>query len=331
MKKVTILAFDSAPSTTITGPFDVFQFAFDGDSTDLAAVGTPSSFFEVEIVSPDGATVECANRVSIAPHRAMQEVEDPDLIIVAGVWDVEAVLAKQQEALVWLQEQYKRGAHIAAACTGSFVLAATGLLDGKDATTHWSAADVFRQLFPKVNLKPERLITDVGGLYCSGAFTACIDLSLYLVAKYAGYDVAAKSAKILVHDIGRVSQTPYSSFNFQRNHTDDSILQVQRKLEKNYTEDIDIDKLAQEFGMSRRTFERRFKTATGDTPLLYLQRVRVEVAKQLLEEKNSSFDEVSYEVGYENSSFFSKIFVKHTGLRPGEYRLKFQRHWNFRA
>lgn len=327
MKKVTILAFDSAPSTTITGPLDVFSFA--GGSANLIAEESPEPNFDVQIASPDGSPVHCANRVSIAAHLAMHKVTDPDLIVIAGVWDIEGVLSQQKKAFDWLRKQYDRGAHIASMCTGSFVLAATGLLDGKDATTHWGAADVFRQLFPKVHLKPERLITDAGGLYCAGAFTACYDLSLYLVAKYVGYNVAAESAKTLIHDIGRISQTPYSSFNFQRNHTDGSILQTQRKLEKNYSAEADIDKLAQEVGMSRRTFERRFKTATGDTCLLYLQKVRVEAAKQILEEKNNSFDEVSYEVGYENSSFFRKIFNKHTGLRPSEYRNKFQRKWNF--
>ena len=329
MIKVTILAFDTAPATTITGPMDVFQLA--GVTANFAAGELPVPLFDVEIVSPDGASIKCANRITIAPHRAMHEVEDPDLIIIAGVWELENVLSRQQEALAWLQKQYKRGAQIAGLCTGAFVLAATGLLDGKDATTHWIAADIFRQLFPEVNLRPERLITDAGGLYCSGAFTACFDLSLYLVAKLVGYDVAAKSAKTLVYDIGRVSQTPYSPFNFQRNHQDDIILASQRQLEKKYTENIDIDVVAQESGMSRRTFERRFKTATGDSPLLYLQRVRVEAAKQILEEKNSSFDEISYEVGYENSSFFRKVFVKHTGLLPGEYRVKFRRSWNLRT
>lgn len=327
MKKVTILAFDSAPSTTITGPLDVFSFA--GGSANLIAEESPDPHFQVQIASPDGAPVHCANRVSIASHLAMQEVEDPDLIVIGGVWDVESVLSQQQKAFDWLREQHERGAHIASMCTGSFVLAATGLLDGKEATTHWGAAEVFRQLFPKVKLKPEKLIVDAGGLYSAGAFTACYDLSLYLVAKYVGYHVAAETAKTLIHDIGRITQTPYSSFNFQRNHTDDSIQETQRKLEKNYSEDVDIDNLAQETGMSRRTFERRFKTATGDTCLLYLQKVRVEVAKQILEEKNSSFDEISYEVGYENSSYFRKIFQKHTGLRPTEYRNKFQRKWNF--
>ena len=329
MKKVTILAFDSAPSTTITGPLDVFSFA--GGSANLIAEESPDPNFVVQVASPDGSPVQCANQVSIAAHKAMHDVEDPDLIVLAGLWDIEGVLSTHHKAFDWLRMQYDRGAHIATMCTGSFVLAATGLLDGKDATTHWGAADVFRQLFPKVNLKPEQLIVDNGDLYCAGAFTACYDLSLYLVAKYVGYNVAAESAKTLIHDIGRISQTPYSSFNFQRNHTDDSILQMQRKLEKEYSDDFDIDNLAHEAGMSRRTFERRFKTATGDTCMQYLQKVRVEVAKQILEEKKSSFDEVSYEVGYKNSSFFRKIFNKHTGLRPSEYRNKFQRKWDFQT
>lgn len=327
MKTVTILAFDSAPSTTITGPLDVFSFA--GISANLIAEESPAPNFKVQIATPDGSPVKCANRVTIEAHLAIHDVHDQDLIVIAGLWDVESVLSKQRESIEWLREQYAEGAHIASMCAGSFVLAATGLLDGKDATTHWGAADVFRQLFPKVNLKPERLITDAGGLYCAGAFTACYDLSLYLVAKYVGYDVAAKSAKTLIHDIGRISQTPYSTFNFQRNHTDDSVLHIQQKLEQNYGDSFDVETLAQEAGMSRRTFERRFKAATGDTCLLYLQKVRVEVAKQVLEEKKCSFDEVCYQVGYENSSFFRKIFSKHTGLSPTEYRNKFQRKWSF--
>ena len=329
MKKVTILAFNSAPSTTITGPLDVFSFA--GNSANLIAEESPEPNFTVQIATPDGGPVQCANGVSITSHLALDEVEEQDLLVLAGVWDVEGVLSSQQKAIQWIAGQYEQGVHVASMCTGSFILAATGLLDGKEATTHWGAAEVFRQLYPKVQLKPEKLITDAGGLYCAGAFTACYDLSLYLVAKYVGYNVAAESAKTLIHDIGRISQTPYSSFNFQRNHTDDSILQTQRKLEKHYADAFDIDSLASEAGMSRRTFERRFKSATGDTCKAYLQKVRVEAAKQLLEEKNSTFDEVSFDVGYENASYFRKVFSKHTGLRPTEYRNKFQRKWQFQA
>ena len=306
-------------------------FLLGGDEHAISSEELPGSRFQVEIVNPDGSPIHCANGLTISPHKSIHEAQDAQLIIVSGLWDVENVLANHQETIRWLAEQYQKGVNIASICTGAFVLAATGLLDGKDATTHWSAADVFRQLFPQVNLRPERLITDVGDLFCAGAFSACFDLSLYLVAKLAGYDMAARTAKMLIHDIGRVAQTPYFTFNYQRNHNDSSILQVQKKIEQAFSHQIDFNELSSQSGMSKRTLERRFKTATGDTPLKYLQRVRVEAAKKKLEETNSSFDEISYEVGYEDSSFFRKIFIKQTSLQPREYRLKFKRNWTFRA
>lgn len=328
MKKITILAFDSAPATTITGPMDVFQFA---GRFFNAASGVPAApLFEVEVVTPTGSPVQCSNNIAISPHRAMSEVTETDIILISAVWDIETTLVRQKKAIRWLQDHYGRGANIAGLCTGAFILAATGLLNGKDATTHWGVTDLFNQLYPEVNLKPERLITDAGDLFCSGAFNACLDLALYLVAKFVGYEVAVQSSKALIHDIGRVSQTPYMCFNFQKNHNDEPIMKAQRLMEKEFNTPFDIERLAQQNGMSRRNFERRFKNATGDTPLGYLQRVRVEEAKKILETEDKSFDEISYRVGYEDSSFFRKIFIKHAGLRPGEYRTKFQRAWDFR-
>ncbi len=329
MKKVTILAFDTAPATTITAPMDVFQFA--GRFFNAATGEATKPLFEVEVVTPDGSPVKCANEISISAHRSMNEVNKTDIILISAVWDIETTLVKQKKAIQWLQDHYKQGVNIAGLCTGSFILAATELLNGKDATTHWGVSDVFMQLYPQVNLKPERLITDAGDLFCSGAFNACTDLALYLVAKFVGYEVAIQSAKALIHDIGRISQAPYTCFNFQKNHKDEAILETQRIIENEFQKTVDIDQLAQQNGMSRRNFERRFKNATGDTPLLYLQRVRVEEAKKILETETKSFDEVCYQVGYEDSSFFRKIFIKHTGLRPAEYRTKFQRTWDFRA
>lgn len=329
MKKITILAFDSAPATTITAPMDVFQFA--GRFFNVANGEPTAPLFNVEVVTPDGSPAHCANNILISPHRAMDEVSETDIILISAVWDIETTLVKQKKAISWLQDHYSRGANIAGLCTGAFILAATELLDGKDATTHWGVTDIFKQLYPKVNLKPERLITDAGDLFCSGAFTACIDLALYLVAKFVGHEIAIQSAKAIIHDIGRVSQAPYSCFNFQKNHNDEPVLKTQRLLEKNYHTNVDIEQLAQQNGMSRRNFERRFKNATGDTPLIYLQRARVEEAKKILEAENKSFDEISYQVGYEDSSFFRKIFIKHTGLRPTEYRTKFKRTWDFRT
>jgi len=329
MNKITILALNTASATTITAPMDVFQAP--ERFFDKVSGAKNTHHFEVEVVSPDGKPVVCANQLSIAPHRAMDEVTNTDLIIIPAVWDIEATITGHKHVVSWLQEKSNNGIKIAAICTGVFLLAETGLLDNKEATTHWGVTDMFSDLYPNVNLRPERLFTDAGDLFCCGAFSACIDLSLYLVAKFSGYEMAIKSSKMLVYDIGRISQSPYVCFNFQRNHTDEAILQIQYRLEKEFSNNICINDLVQDHGMSRRTLERRFKNATGDTPLLYLQRVRVEEAKKVLEISNDTIDEISYKVGYEDCSFFRKVFKKNTGLLPGQYRSKFKRVWDFRS
>jgi transcriptional regulator GlxA family with amidase domain len=184
-------------------------------------------------------------------------------------------------------------------------LAETGLLDGKTATTHWGFADQFRKRYPRIELKT--------------------DLSLYLVEKYCGQEVALQSSKSIVADIGRTTQAPYAIFEFQKDHQDQRILSVQQWIEDHFAQNFNYDQLAHTCAMSRRTFERRFKTATGDTPLIYQQRIRVEAAKRILENGDQSFDEITYAVGYEDSSSFRKLFLKQTGLRPSEYRKKFRR------
>ncbi len=329
MKNITILALDEASATSITGPIDVFNVT--GTLWNMVQGIQPSPCFNVKIVTLTGEPVTCMHGVTIEAHGSIADVTDTDLIIISSVVNIEATLSKQTEIVPWLQKQYANGAQIAAICTGVFILAATGLLDGKDATTHWGVSQEFKQLYPKVNLKPERLFTDANDIYCSGSYSSCIDLSIYLVEKFCGREIAVQTAKILLHDINRISQTPYSSFNFQRNHTDEPVLHAQRHMEKKFAKQIDIERLAKDQGMGRRTFERRFKAATGDTPNHYIQRVRVEKAKRILESEQKNLDEVSYQVGYEDSGFFRKVFVKHTGLKPGEYRMKFQRAMDFQA
>jgi transcriptional regulator GlxA family with amidase domain len=259
------------------------------------------------------------------PDAAIYDVQDADLIVVSSILDIDKTLRVQGEVIDWLKDRYRRGSHIATICTGAFVLAETGLLDGKTATTHWGFADQFQKRYPRIELKPERLITDEGDLFCSGGYNAGIDLSLYLVEKYCGHEVALQSSKSIIADIGRTTQAPYAIFQFQKDHRDNQILGVQKWIENNFAQAFNYDKLARNHGMSRRTFERRFKTATGDTPLTYQQRIRVEAAKRLLEDGNRSFDEITYQVGYEDSSSFRKVFLKQTGLRPTEYQKKFQR------
>ncbi len=325
MKHVTIVALEGGSATTLTGPMDVFSLA--GVLWNKVHGLDIAKLFEVEVVTPDGAPIICNNGFPIHPHRSMTDVKKSDLVVVGALFNIENTLAGIGGAVVpWLCKQYSQGAHLAGICTGSFVLARTGLLNGKEATTHWAVAEEFRQLYPEVMLKPEKLITDSGDIFCSGGMSSCIDLAMYLVEKYYGHRLGVECAKSLAHDIARDNtQQPYTPFRFQRNHSDEAVLHCQHFFEKSFQESIDLDKVAQKSGMGRRTLERRFKTATGDTPLAYLQRVRVEKAKSILESESKNFDEISYQVGYEDSSFFRKVFVKHTGLRPSEYRSKFQR------
>ncbi len=322
MKKIVILALHNAGASTITGPMDSFHLA--GVLWNYLNGEASEPLFEVKIVSVDGGPVNCLNRLLINPHAALENETDADLILISSILDIDKTLKYESAAIPWLKAQYQQGTALASVCTGAFVLAETGLLNGKTATTHWGYVDEFKQRYPQVDLKPERLITDEGDLYCSGASNACLDLSMYLIEQYCGHDVAVQCAKGFLLDLGRFSQAPYSSIlNFQKRHADEAILRAQNWIETHSEVGFSIGELAEKHHMSRRTFERRFKSATGDTPLLYLQRVRIEAAKKLLEANTQTFDEISYAVGYSESNFFRKVFKKHTNLTPNEYRAKF--------
>ena len=322
IKNVVILAFDYVVASTVTAPLDVFYQA--GVLWNFLCESDVTPFFRVSVASTDGQPVKCMGGISIAPHLSMHEVVSPDLIVVSGGANIEKTLARHPEAVDWLRARHDGGCYLASICSGAFLLAETGLLDGKTATTHWGFARLFNQRYPNVHLKPKRLITDEGDLFCSGGVYSGVDLSIYLVEKFCGHETAVKCAKSIVYDYIRDSQAPFAAHLFPKNHRDEKVLAVQEYIENRYNSDkFDYHRIAADFGFSRRTLIRRFKAATGETPLHYLQRFRVEIAKTLLEQRHHSFDEVAYQVGYEDSSFFRKVFVQHTGLRPREYRSKF--------
>ena len=323
MKSVTVLAMQNTMAATVTSPMDVFYQAgvmwnfFNGKAV------TP--YFDVSLVTVTGKPFRCLNGVRLVPDGSIHDVRKTDLIVVSSILDIDKVLKGQGEVIDWLKAMHRQGSHIATICSGVFVLAETGLLDGKTATTHWGFAEQFKKRYPQIELKLERLITDKGSLFCAGGYNAGIDLSLYLVEKYCGHEVAPQSSKSMISDIGRTTQAPYCMFQFRKDHSDDQILSIQEWIENNFDKNFDYESLAGKSRMSRRTMERRFKNATGETPLTYQQSIRVEVAKRLLENESRSFDEITYQVGYEDSSTFRKIFSKQTGLVPTEYRKKFQR------
>lgn len=322
MKRVTILALNHAVTSSVMGTMDIFCQV--GVTYNLVTGIAPEPRFDVEIVSLDGLPVVGFNQTRINPHRSAAEVEETDLIVIGSFLDFET-LSSCRAGIPWLRQHFERGATIASICSGAFFLAETGLLDGKRAATHWGLADDFRRRYPRVRLDPDLVVADEGRLLSSGACSSYIDLAVYLIERYCGSAVALQASKAMLHDFSRASQTPYCVYLPRRDHGDDQILSIQARMEKDFARDFDLDLLARDNGMSRRTFERRFKSATGETPLVYVQRIRVEAAKQLLESGRRTCDEVAYRVGYEDSGFFRRLFVKFTGLRPSDYQTKFRR------
>jgi transcriptional regulator GlxA family with amidase domain len=282
-------------------------------------------FFDVMIASADGGPIPCLNKVRIEPHCGIASIEKTDLLVIASATYIEEILEKNPELVPWIKRLYDQGAHVASVCTGVFLLAETGLLDGKSATLHWGFTEMFRRRYPQVELRPERMFIDHGRLYCSAGVNAGMDLSLYLVEKFCGRTAAVESAKTMILDLGRVSQTPYRCYLFSKDHGDPVVLEVQEWIEGHIDRSIDYGRLAESFRMSRRSLERRFKQATGETPLAYLQHLRVEAAKRLLEEGRQTFNEITYRVGYDDIPFFRKLFVRLAGLRPREYQQRFTR------
>lgn len=255
----------------------------------------------------------------------LQKIKVTDLLIIPSVSYDDTLIEDNAELITWIKEQYKTGAEIATICSGAFLLAATGLIDGKACSTHWNVAANFRRLFPDIHLEIDKLITVERGIYTNGGAYSFLNLILFLVEKYFGRETAIYCSKIFQIDMERTSQSPFLIFQTQKNHGDELIRQAQTYIEENLAEKISFEKLASKLATSRRNFDRRFIKATGNTPLEYLQRVKVEVAKSILEKGRKSIFEVMYEIGYSDDKAFREVFKKITGLSPLEYRAKYNK------
>lgn len=225
----------------------------------------------------------------------------------------------------WLARQSERSTLIASNCTGAFLLAESGLLNGREATTHWGYSDQFRQRYPDVLCHPEKLITVDGPIACAGGGMARWDLGVHLVERYAGVKVARELAKAFVIDAGRTSQAPYSALQARRYHTDAPILRLQKWLHGHFDHPVSLKIMCEISNLTERFLIRRFKTATGDGPTNYLQLLRIESARHGLETTQQSVEQITQSVGYEDVSSFSRLFRKQTGLSPGAYRSRFGR------
>jgi transcriptional regulator GlxA family with amidase domain len=322
MKHLTILVPEGKNNlSSIAGAYKIFKRANEHykniSGKDLFAIQLAGQTQEISFYD-DVFTVK--------PHINISAIEKTNLIIVPSLnHNCEEALAKNQPIIDWLSSQYKNGAEIATICTGAFLLAAAGLLDGKSCSTHWAAAENFGKLFPKVNLQPDKLITDENGIYTNGGGYSFLNLMIYLVEKHYDRQTAIFCSKVFQIEIDRNSQSEFIIFRGQKSHSDEMVKEAQAYIENNLHEKISIESLSSKLSVGRRNFDRRFIKATGNTPIDYSQRVKIESAKKAFETSRKTINEVMYDVGYSDAKAFREVFRKITGMSPMEYKARYNK------
>lgn len=319
MKNVAVLITDYALISAIGNTHYLFNCV-----NDFLVRSEQLPLFKVQLVGKH-KRIELSNGpYTIHTDATITETGSTDLIIIPPMSGkmIKSINANK-ESILWLQKQYQKGAEIASLCVGAFLLAETGLLNNKSCSTHWVTANNFRERYPKVNLVDEKVITDEQGLYTSGGANSYWNLLIYLVEKYAGKEAAVYASKYFAIDKGRKDQLLFAIFQGAKNHGDEEVLKVQEYIEAHYADNLTIDQLAELAYLSPRTIQRRFKAATQFPIHTYLQKIRMEVAKRLLETEKKTVNEIMVEAGYENPKAFRNVFKKETGVSPTVYRKKY--------
>jgi transcriptional regulator GlxA family with amidase domain len=324
---VSIVVFPECDPSIIYGVFDTLWAAGRLPSTLQEKAGEP--LFEPQLVSAEAGPLRLVTGVSIIPQATIAEIRSTDVVFVPNVMvDTAASLrALDRRLLKWIEEMYAQGAQLYAACGGSLVLAEAGLLDGGQATTHSTYVPLFRELYPRVALHPERILTQSGpghSVVCAGGASSWQDLALLLIARRAGTKEAIRISKLFLYQWHREGQLPYASMIDNIDHGDAVILRAQEWIARHYDRAEIVAELVRRSGLPKRTFDRRFRAATGYSPLAYIQALRVEEAKQLLETSAVPVDAVGREVGYEDAASFRRLFRRLAGMTPGDYRRKFR-------
>lgn len=321
MKKVSILVPESSVMQAIADP----QYLFTAVNHFLVAAGK-QPLFDVELVGANKEVQLNNGMFAVHTDRQLKEVKKADLVFIPALFgDMKTAIDKNKVLIPWIEEQYDKGAEVASLCVGAFLLASTGLLNGKKCSTHWGFQTEFREMFPEVEMVEGNIVTEEKRIYSSGGANSYWNLLLYLVEKYTNRETAILASKYFAIDIDRDSQAAFAMFKGQKNHSDKEVRKAQEYIEKNIHERITIDELAYKIAISRRTFERRFKQATNNSVLEYIQRVKIEAAKRSFESSRKNINEVMFDVGYTDTKAFRTVFKKITGLTPIEYRNKYNK------
>lgn len=326
MKHISILVPKGAAALScIEGAFTCFTKANDF----LESMGRPR-LFNVQLVGIDKDAQVYDRLFKVSPDVLINDVNKTDLIIIPAVnGDMNTVIAANAEFFPWIVKQHNKGAEIASLCVGAFLLAATGLVDGKRVATHWLSVNEFRRMFPSIELVSDKIITDEQGIYSSGGANSFWNLLLYILEKYTDRELSILAAKYFAIEIDRSSQSAFIMFRGQKDHQDESVKKAQEFIEQNFQEKITVDQLSDMFAVGRRSLERRFKKATCNTVSEYIQRVKIEAAKKSFETSRKNINEIMSDVGYSDTKAFRTIFKRATGLSPLEYRNKYNKEGVF--
>ncbi len=322
MKHLTILVPDGENNlSSIVGTYKIFTRA-----NEYATAGGGKQVFKIQLAGISKQVDFYDGLFSVTPHTYISAINKTDLVIIPSLnHNYEKAVKSNEQLIEWIAGQYKNGAEIASVCTGAFMLAASGLLDGKNCSTHWAVADNFRSMFPKVNLQPDKLITDENGIYTNGGAYSFLNLVIYLIEKYYNRETAIFCAKVFQVEMDRQTQSKFTIFKGQKLHGDEMVKEAQDYIESRPDEKISVEYLSSKFAVGRRNFDRRFTKATGNSPLEYAQRVKIEMAKKALEATRKTINEVMYEVGYTDVKAFREVFRKITGMSPLEYKARYNK------
>ncbi len=322
MKHLTIIVPDGENNlSSIVGAYKIFTRA-----NEHWKEITGKELFTIQLAGISKKIEFHGGLFSVKPHINISGIKQTDLIIIPSLNHNYQKAVKGNKPLIdWIEKQYKNGAEIASICTGAFLLASTGLLDGKSCSTHWAVAENFRSMFPKVNLQADKLITDENGIYTNGGAYSFLNLVIYLVEKYYDRQTAIFCSKVFQVEMDRQTQSTFTIFRGQKLHEDEMVKKAQAYIESKLDEKISVEHLSSKFSVGRRNFDRRFIKATGNTPVEYSQRVKIESAKRAFETTRKTVNEVMYEVGYSDVKAFREVFRKITGMSPLEYRGKYNK------
>ncbi len=322
MKHLTILVPDGENNlSSIVGAYKIFTRA----NMHWKGLGK-KELFKIQLAGISKKVEFYEGLFSVKPHVHVSAIKKTSLIIIPSLnHNYNAALKENKRLVEWIEKQYNAGAEVATICTGAFMLASSGLLDGKSCSTHWAAAENFREMFPEVILKADQLITDENGIYTNGGAYSFLNLMIYLVEKYYDRQTAIFCSKVFQIEMDRQSQSGFIIFKGQKSHDDELVKKAQVYIEKNLQEKISIEDLSSKFSVGRRNFDRRFIKATGNTPVEYSQRVKIESAKKAFESSRKTINEVMYEVGYSDVKAFREVFRKITGMSPVAYKGRYNK------